>query len=66
MPLIAAGGVNQQNAADFIRAGAVALGIGKDLIPREAIQRRQSHRIQELAHRFLAMVQAARSLRVTL
>jgi 2-dehydro-3-deoxyphosphogluconate aldolase / (4S)-4-hydroxy-2-oxoglutarate aldolase len=62
VPMIAAGGVNQQTAYDFIRAGATAIGVGKDLIPLEAIQRRQSHRIHELAHRFLAMVKAARSL----
>jgi 2-dehydro-3-deoxyphosphogluconate aldolase/(4S)-4-hydroxy-2-oxoglutarate aldolase len=60
VPLIAAGGVNQQTAVDFIRAGAVALGIGKDLIPQDAIKRRQSHRIQELAHRYLTMVRTAR------
>jgi 2-dehydro-3-deoxyphosphogluconate aldolase/(4S)-4-hydroxy-2-oxoglutarate aldolase len=63
VPMIAAGGVNQQTASDFILSGAIAIGVGKDLIPLEAIQRRQSHRIQELAHRFLAMVKAARSLK---
>jgi len=31
--------VNQSNAVDFIRAGAVALGIGKDLIHQDAIRR---------------------------
>jgi 2-dehydro-3-deoxyphosphogluconate aldolase / (4S)-4-hydroxy-2-oxoglutarate aldolase len=60
VPLIAAGGVNQQTAVDFIRAGAAALGIGKDLIPQDAIKRRQGHRIQELAHRYLSMVRTAR------
>src|SRR5580693_1099778 len=29
VPLIASGGVNQQTAADFIEAGAVAVGIGR-------------------------------------
>lgn len=28
IPLIASGGVNQQTAADYVRAGAAALGIG--------------------------------------
>ena len=32
--LIAAGGVNQQTAGNFILAGAVALGIGRELIPK--------------------------------
>src|SRR5438132_5636602 len=60
IPLIASGGVNQQTAADFILAGAAALGIGADLIPPKAIQLRQPHRIRELARRFLGMVKDAR------
>jgi 2-dehydro-3-deoxyphosphogluconate aldolase/(4S)-4-hydroxy-2-oxoglutarate aldolase len=60
IPLIASGGVNQETAADFILAGAVALGIGGDLIPHKAIALRQPHRIHELARRYLAMVKNAR------
>ena len=60
VPLIASGGVNQQTAADFIRAGAVAIGIGQSLIPHEAIRQRQSDRIRELAHRFVDIVKHAR------
>lgn len=59
--LIASGGVNQETATDFILAGAVALGIGGDLIPHKAIALRQPHRIHELARRYLAMVKEARS-----
>jgi 2-dehydro-3-deoxyphosphogluconate aldolase/(4S)-4-hydroxy-2-oxoglutarate aldolase len=61
IPLIAAGGVNQQTAANFILAGAVAIGIGRELIPSEAVQKRQEGRIRELAHRFLNFVRTARS-----
>ena len=61
VPLIASGGVNQQNAAEFILAGAVALGIGADLIQPDAIVQRERDWIRELAHRFLHMVQTARS-----
>lgn len=61
VPLIASGGVNQQTAGDFIRAGAVALGIGQHLIPQEAIEQRQSERIHELAHRFVEIVKSARN-----
>jgi 2-dehydro-3-deoxyphosphogluconate aldolase/(4S)-4-hydroxy-2-oxoglutarate aldolase len=60
VPLIAAGGVNQQTAAGYILAGAVALGIGEALIPLEAIALRQSRRIRELARRFLNSVVTAR------
>ena len=61
VPLIAAGGVNQQTASGFILAGAFALGIGAELIPREAIRRRQPDRIAELARRFTGFVSSARS-----
>lgn len=60
IPFIAAGGVNQQTVADFILAGAVAVGIGGELIPHEAIHLRQEHWIGELARRFAAMVKDAR------
>ena len=60
--LIASGGVNQENASDFIRAGAVALGIGRDLIHPDAIKRREDGWIRELSRRYLGMVKQARSL----
>jgi 2-dehydro-3-deoxyphosphogluconate aldolase / (4S)-4-hydroxy-2-oxoglutarate aldolase len=60
IPLIAAGGVNQQTAADFILSGATAIGVGTELIPTEAIERRQSQRIHELARRFTKLVKNAR------
>jgi 2-dehydro-3-deoxyphosphogluconate aldolase/(4S)-4-hydroxy-2-oxoglutarate aldolase len=60
VPMIAAGGVNQATASGFILAGAVALGIGSELIPREAIHRRQPDRIAELARRFTNFVNSAR------
>jgi 2-dehydro-3-deoxyphosphogluconate aldolase/(4S)-4-hydroxy-2-oxoglutarate aldolase len=60
IPLIAAGGVSQQTAASFILSGATAIGVGTELIPTEAIQRRQSQRIHELARRFAKSVKDAR------
>jgi 2-dehydro-3-deoxyphosphogluconate aldolase/(4S)-4-hydroxy-2-oxoglutarate aldolase len=65
IPLIATGGVNQLTASDFILAGATAVGVGGELLPREALHLRQADRIHELAGRFLAMVRYARSLRDT-
>jgi 2-dehydro-3-deoxyphosphogluconate aldolase/(4S)-4-hydroxy-2-oxoglutarate aldolase len=58
--LIAAGGVTQSTAADFIQAGAVAIGIGQHLIQPEAIHRRERDWIRELGHRFSRIVQEAR------
>jgi 2-dehydro-3-deoxyphosphogluconate aldolase/(4S)-4-hydroxy-2-oxoglutarate aldolase len=59
--LIAAGGVNQKTAYGFILAGATALGIGKELVSREAIHLRQEERIRTLAVRFLGFVNDARN-----
>jgi 2-dehydro-3-deoxyphosphogluconate aldolase/(4S)-4-hydroxy-2-oxoglutarate aldolase len=58
--LIAAGGVNQQTATGYILAGASAIGVGVELLPNDAVQRRQDHRIRELARRFLGFVAEAR------
>jgi 2-dehydro-3-deoxyphosphogluconate aldolase/(4S)-4-hydroxy-2-oxoglutarate aldolase len=61
VPMIAAGGVNQETAADFILAGAAALGIGGRLIPKVALEQREPEQISELARRFLRIVKTARS-----
>ena len=63
VPLIAAGGVNQQTASHFILAGADAIGVGRELIPQQAIQHRKEEHIRELARRFLNFVKAARTQR---
>jgi 2-dehydro-3-deoxyphosphogluconate aldolase/(4S)-4-hydroxy-2-oxoglutarate aldolase len=60
VPLVASGGVNQNTAAEFIAAGAAAVGVGTELVPREAVYRRDQHWITELAHRFLSFIQDAR------
>jgi 2-dehydro-3-deoxyphosphogluconate aldolase/(4S)-4-hydroxy-2-oxoglutarate aldolase len=61
VPFIASGGVDQVTASDFIRAGAVALGIRGKLIPPEAIEHRDVNWIRELAGRFLSIVQRTRT-----
>jgi 2-dehydro-3-deoxyphosphogluconate aldolase/(4S)-4-hydroxy-2-oxoglutarate aldolase len=61
IPLIASGGVDQQSASKMIQAGAVGLGVGRELLPREAVQLRQSARIAELARRFLDFVRSGRA-----
>ena len=59
--LIAAGGVNQQTATGYIQAGASAIGVGEELLPRDAVLKRQDHRIHELARRFLNFVRDGRT-----
>lgn len=58
---IAAGGVSQVTVADYIWAGASAVGIGRDLIHGDAIKRRERGWILELARRYVAMVNQARA-----
>jgi 2-keto-3-deoxy-6-phosphogluconate aldolase len=57
--LIASGGVNQQTASAFITAGATALGIGSQLLPRDALESRQQQQIRELVRRYLSMIREA-------
>jgi 2-dehydro-3-deoxyphosphogluconate aldolase/(4S)-4-hydroxy-2-oxoglutarate aldolase len=58
--LIAAGGVTQSAAPRLISAGATALGVGEDLIPRQAVRFKEGAWIRELASRFLKFVKQAR------
>jgi 2-dehydro-3-deoxyphosphogluconate aldolase / (4S)-4-hydroxy-2-oxoglutarate aldolase len=63
IPLIVTGGVNQLTAFDYILAGASAIGVGGELLPKEALTKKQAERIRELARRFLLMVKTARAQR---
>jgi len=58
---IASGGVNQQTAGKYLAAGAVAVGIGADLVPPRAIAHREAGWIQELARRYVRMVKELRA-----
>ncbi len=58
---IAAGGVNQQNAADYIQAGVAAIGVGAHLIPPRAIEAKEPGWIVELARRFSHIVGQTRA-----
>lgn len=58
--MLASGGVNQTTAHDFIVAGACALGIRQELIPHQAVARRNEDWIHELAQRFLEIAGKAR------
>ena len=60
---IAAGGVNQATVADFIVAGAVAVGIGSDLIHQDAIRRRERDWIRELSRRYASIIKITREER---
>ena len=58
---VAAGGVDHHSVAPLISAGATAIGVGRELIPRRAIEERRVDWIAELARRFVILVQEAKS-----
>ena len=59
--LVPTGGVSLKTAADFIKAGASALGVGADLVDVKAIREGQSNLITERAREFVRIVQEART-----
>ncbi|HEX7286102.1 MAG TPA: bifunctional 4-hydroxy-2-oxoglutarate aldolase/2-dehydro-3-deoxy-phosphogluconate aldolase [Candidatus Angelobacter sp.] len=60
VPMVPTGGVNLETAADFIRAGADALGIGGELVSAAALKSGDSSEITRTARRFLAAIAEAR------
>ena len=56
IPLIPTGGVNLETAADFLEAGATALGVGGELVLADALKARQPERITELAKKYVELV----------
>ncbi|MGE5113395.1 MAG: bifunctional 4-hydroxy-2-oxoglutarate aldolase/2-dehydro-3-deoxy-phosphogluconate aldolase [Acidobacteriaceae bacterium] len=61
IPMIPTGGVNLQSAGEFLRAGAVALGIGGELISAAALGRDDMQAITETARKYFAIVQETRT-----
>lgn len=59
VPMIPTGGVNLETAADFIRAGAAALGIGGELVSPAALKSGDSLEITRAARRYLAAIAEA-------
>jgi 2-dehydro-3-deoxyphosphogluconate aldolase/(4S)-4-hydroxy-2-oxoglutarate aldolase len=58
--MIPTGGVSLKTAAEFIRAGAMALGVGADLIDPKALTEGNAQLITERARQFLEIVGEAR------
>ncbi|MBN2293229.1 MAG: bifunctional 4-hydroxy-2-oxoglutarate aldolase/2-dehydro-3-deoxy-phosphogluconate aldolase [Pirellulales bacterium] len=60
IPLMPTGGVNQETAGEFIRAGACALGMGSTLAPKDAIMNGDLKRIESLGRQFIEIVKKTR------
>lgn len=52
IPLMAVGGVNERNAADFLKAGAIGLGVGGNLVNKEWIEQGAWDKITALARAY--------------
>lgn len=59
--LVPTGGVSLKTAADFIKAGASALGVGADLVDLKAIRDGQASIITERAKQYVEIVREARA-----
>jgi 2-dehydro-3-deoxyphosphogluconate aldolase/(4S)-4-hydroxy-2-oxoglutarate aldolase len=59
--LIPTGGVNAANAADFIAAGAFALGVGADLVDTKALREGNLEKITTAARELITAIASARS-----
>ncbi|HEY2375229.1 MAG TPA: bifunctional 4-hydroxy-2-oxoglutarate aldolase/2-dehydro-3-deoxy-phosphogluconate aldolase [Gemmatimonadaceae bacterium] len=60
LPLVPTGGVDIGNVADFLRAGATAVGVGSELVSRDALARGDYDEIGRRAEQF---VKAAATVR---
>lgn len=59
--IIPTGGVSLTTAADFIKAGASALGVGTDLVDVKAIREGNAQIVTERAKQFIDIVREARA-----
>ena len=59
--LMPTGGVNLDTAADFLKAGACALGIGGSLVESKALTDRNLQRIETLARHYVQIVRDTRA-----
>lgn len=59
--LMPTGGVTLESAADFLRAGACALGVGGSLVEEQTVAAGDMDRITSLAKQFVQIVQETRA-----
>ena len=61
LPLVPTGGVDINNAADFLKAGAYCLGVGGALVSKKAIAAGRYAELTDYAEKLLSIVKEARS-----
>ena len=60
IPMVPTGGVNLDTAADFIRAGSAALGVGGELVSPSALKSGNTSEITQAAKKYVSIVRDAR------
>lgn len=60
LQMMAVGGINLNNAADFLRAGSIALGIGSDLVNNNLIQKGGYHEIKNKTKQYFKLIREVR------
>ncbi len=63
IPMIPTGGVNLETAADLIRAGAEALGVGAELVSAAALQSGKTKDITDAARKYVSIIRETRQER---
>jgi 2-dehydro-3-deoxyphosphogluconate aldolase/(4S)-4-hydroxy-2-oxoglutarate aldolase len=58
--MVPTGGVNLETATDYIKAGVAALGVGGELVQKQALQCRNGELLRRLAEEFVELVKRAR------
>ncbi len=61
VPLMAVGGINEKNAADFLRAGAAGIGVGGNLVQKDWLVQGKAGQITALAKEYVQVIKEASS-----
>jgi len=62
LKLVPTGGVDITNAAEFIKAGAAALGVGSALVKKDAVKKKDFAALKGFAREYVAEITKARGL----
>lgn len=60
IPIMPTGGVGLDNAADYIEAGAMAVGVGSALVDFDAVEAGHADQLTETARQFVDVIETAR------
>jgi 2-dehydro-3-deoxyphosphogluconate aldolase/(4S)-4-hydroxy-2-oxoglutarate aldolase len=61
IPMMPTGGINIDNIGDYIKAGAVAAGVGGSLLKKDLIANNEWDKLTDLAHQYVTKIAEARN-----